>query len=317
MSRRCYPERACTAVGTIAAMAMPTAPRGYELINVLGRGGSGSCVYLARQVSLNRLVALKNLPAGGLSGTNLQMFRDEARAVGSLRHPNIVSAFDFAQDSNGLWLATQLVRGPDLRALTRKVGRLGPGFAVSVVFQTGNALAAAHAAGIVHRDVKPANVLVGVDGAARLTDFGVAQMAGSTATAGLITGTPTYMAPEQVRGSQWIDGRTDLYALAIIAYELIVGRYPFDVDRKDADAVMAAQVHTVPTDPAAFGVRLPRRVAKSLMGALSKDPQRRPATVAQWCSDLGRGLRRAPREWSELTVPVGVIAEMDPTLRRS
>lgn len=304
------------AVDTIESMALPTAPRGYELINVLGRGGSGSCVYLARQVSLNRLVALKNLPAGALGGTHLQMFRDEARAVGSLRNPNIVSAFDFAQDSNGLWLATQLVRGPDLRALTRKVGRFSPAFAISVVFQTANALGAAHAAGIVHRDVKPANVLVGVDGVARLTDFGVAQMAGSTATAGLITGTPTYMAPEQVRGSQWIDGRTDLYALAIIAYEMLVGRYPFDVDRKDADAVMAAQLHAMPIDPTAIGVRLPRRVAKSLMGALSKDPQRRPASVAQWCSDLGRGLRRAPREWRDIVVPVDAIAESDPTQRR-
>lgn len=302
-------------VDRILTMVLPPPPRGYELIGVLGRGGSGSGVYLARQVGLNRLVALKNLPTAGVSTTSLEMFRDEARAVGSLRNPNIVAAFDFAQDSNGLWLATQLVRGPDLRALVAKSGRLAPGFAISILLQTGHALRAAHAAGIIHRDVKPANVLVAPDGTARLTDFGVAQMAGATTAAGLIAGTPTYMAPEQVRGSQWIDGRTDLYALAIIAYELLVGRYPFDVDRKDTDAVMAAQLHLPPIDPVTFGVRLPKRTAKTLMTALSKGPARRPASVAQWCEELGGGLRKAPREWRELTVPTAEIAALDPTLR--
>lgn len=299
----------------MASTTPPRPPRGYEIVGVLGRGGSGSSVYLARQTSLNRLVALKNLPIARLSEASLQMFRGEARAVGSLRNPNIVSAFDFAQDANGLWLATQLVHGPDLRALIRKVGALSPGFALSVVLQVGHALAAAHAAAIVHRDVKPANVLVSPDGMARLTDFGVAQIAGDNTT-GLVVGTPTYMAPEQVRGVGYIDGRTDLYALSLVAYEVLVGHYPFHVDRRNSDAVMDAQLHTAPADPESFGANIPRRIKNAILSGLAKEVDRRPASVAIWCAEMARGSRRSGRIFRESAIPVAAIAELDPARSR-
>lgn len=290
------------------------APRGYELLGVVGRGASESVVYLARQSSLNRLVALKHLPSLGVAPGHVEMFRREAMSIGALRNPHIVSAFDFAADANGLWLAIQLVRGPDLGQLVKALPRVSPGLALQWILDVGAALSAAHQAGIVHRDVKPANVLIGLDGRARLTDFGIAQIGNPSGhSSAVVAGTPAYMAPEQVLGrADLVDARTDLYSLGTMAYQLLVGHHPLRVERRDQDSMMDAQVRLPAADPVSFGVSLPRRLRKALLQPLEKERDRRPRSVALWSGDLQRAARRAPADWHSYQVPTQLIYAMDP-----
>lgn len=204
---------------------------GYRIERRLGRGATG-VVYLARQVALDRPVALKVVGAPFAVDEGFRSrFRHEARAAAALDHPNVVTVLDSGEDDERLWLAMRLVDGPDLRVLLRRTGRLEPAHAVSVVEQVAAALDAAHAAGLVHRDVKPGNVLVedAPGGAlhAELADFG---LAGGVATAGAdsgdgarpIEGTPAYAAPEQLAGHE-ATAAADVYGLGRVFAEMLTG----------------------------------------------------------------------------------------------
>lgn len=225
----------------------------YVLIEELGRGGMAS-VYRAHDEVLDREVAIKLLHAH-LAGdaTFLDRFRREARAAAALSHPNVVAVHDWGETANGPYLVMQLVEGVSLRDVLRVRSYLPPDEAVAVLAPVAHGLGAAHAAGLVHRDVKPENLLLGRDGTVRITDFGLARAAASaTSTFGgeVLVGSPHYLAPEAVR-SEPVDARADVYALGVVLYECLVGQPPHQAE----SAFATAMAHLERPVPAPSDVR--------------------------------------------------------------
>jgi serine/threonine protein kinase len=209
---------------TVPPIAASIAER-YNLLTPLGEGGFGT-VFKAYDTLLHRNVAIKKLPPA-TSAVESDRFLREARATARLQHPNIVSIYDAGADASGLFLVLELVEGTSLAALV-KDETLPPERAAEIAAQVADALDAAHAVGIVHRDVKPANILIANDGRVKVTDFGIARIAGDSHLTmhGSVIGTPRYMAPEQVDGRE-ITPATDLFALGIVLYQMLVGETPF------------------------------------------------------------------------------------------
>jgi len=264
----------------------------YVLLEVLGRGGMG-VVYRAFDPELQRHVALKQTPAT-LDDVRLERFRREARAVAQLDHPGIVSVFDVGSDARGLYLTMELVEGRDLGARIEAEGPLPIDEAIGLAIQIGEALAHAHQRRIVHRDVKPANVLLEADRRARLTDFGLAlELRTSVARVtrhGQLVGTPAYMAPEQARGDVAAIGPcSDVYALGAVLYEMLTGRPPVDDDHP---ARMLHQILTMePPDPAALRSETPADLGLVVMLAMAHEPRDRYPSMSALVSDLRRASR--------------------------
>src|SRR5256886_6935866 len=200
---------------------------GYRIVEQLGRGGT-SIVYRAEHVRLGRLAALKLLMPGLGEADFSARFLRESQLAASLDHPNIVPVYDAGEEDGLLYIAMACVEGSDLKSLLAEDGRLPLRRALRIVGQVGSALDAAHARGLVHRAVKPANILVGADDRAYLSDFGVVKELASNGTTrtGSFVGTIEYCAPEQIEGRA-VDGRADVYALACVLYESVVGTSPF------------------------------------------------------------------------------------------
>ncbi len=256
----------------------------YELRHVLGRGGM-STVHLAHDRELDRPVAVKLLLRAGDHG-DVARLRDEARAAAAIDHPGVVTVHDTGTTGHTAWVVMSYVEG---ETLARRIGRTGPleprevtriGAAVS------EALAAAHRAGVVHRDVTPGNIILRPDGTVVVTDFGIARLgdgAGRTRT-GHVIGTPLYLAPEQGRGAAHLDGRADLYALACCLFTALTGRPPFT----DADplAVVVAHLRETPPRPSSLRPGVPPALEEVLLQALAKDPDRRPRDAAALAARL-------------------------------
>jgi eukaryotic-like serine/threonine-protein kinase len=247
----------------------------YELGARIGSGGMAE-IFEARDRRLHRRVAIKLLRIDIADPRARQRFENEARVAASLNHPNVVTIYDFGEDGARPYLVMQLVEGQSVAELLSDRGRLEPDEVVVIVDQILAALAAAHVVGVVHRDVKPSNILLAADGVAMLADFGIAK-AVSDATQGLtvagqLVGTATYLSPEQVSG-QPATARSDLYAVGVVLFEMLVGEPPFIADTAIATA-LAHQRAAVPS-------LLERRagVAPSLVAvvdrALQKDPDHR------------------------------------------
>jgi serine/threonine-protein kinase len=260
----------------------------YEIVEEIGHGGMAT-VYRAYQPSLNRYVAIKVL-SGQLAKdeTFRQRFAREAKAVAQLSHPNILPIYDFGEQPalEALYIVTELIEGGTLKA--RLGAPLNAHEAVRLAAEIARSLDYAHRRGIVHRDVKPNNVLLADDGRALLTDFGIAKMVAGTqyTQTGTSVGTPTYMSPEQAKGQE-IDGRSDVYSLGIMLYEMLTGRVPFQGDTPLA--VAHQQVFEPPPPPRQFNRRIPKRLEKVLLRALAKDREKRFRTG----SDFARALERA------------------------
>ena len=271
---------------------------GYLLADLVGVGGM-AVVFRARDEGLGRTVALKVL-AGNLAGDQAarERFTREARTVANVEHPHIIPVYAAGQADGLLYIAMRFVEGADLHALIHSGGPLPPRRAAAFVSDMASALDAAHAVGVVHRDVKPANVLVdarpGRPEHGYLTDFGVARVMRSTGgltIAGQFIGTPNYGAPEQINGTT-VDGRTDQYALACVAYELLTGSVPFK--REDPMMVLYAHAYTAPPLLTAARPDLPAAVDAVLARGLAKQPGQRYDTCGEFADALREALGLDP-----------------------
>lgn len=247
---------------------------GYRIEELIGRGGM-SRVYRAEQIALGRRVALKILTPGLSEQTDYrERFLRESRLAASIDHPNILPIYDAGEASGYLYIAMRLVGGTDLGDVLRREGPLSVARAMALLSQVGGALDAAHARGLVHRDVKPANLLVAGEHM-YLTDFGVAKV-GDTARdltrVGMFVGTIDYASPEQIRNEP-LDGRADIYALGCVLYQCLTGRPPFD--RPTDHAVLQAHLNELPTPASELRSELPSALDEIFATALAKDRESR------------------------------------------
>jgi tRNA A-37 threonylcarbamoyl transferase component Bud32 len=289
-----YPSRAWEIYMAVQAPSLASTTRGrgslvglqighYEVLESIGRGGMAE-VYKGRHTRLNRVVAIKVLPASLATEEDFRArFEREARSIAALRHPNIVQVFDFGDLEGMYYMVMEYISGKDLALRLREAGRLPLPEVLSLLDGVAGALDYAHAQGIVHRDVKPSNVMLDAtaDGGLRpiLTDFGIAKMVagGAQATQTGMLGTLDYMAPEQVRASREVDGRADIYALGVMAYQMLTGHLPFSGD--SPGQIMLAHLQKPAPDPRTLAPDLPENAALALLKALAKNPADRYATA--------------------------------------
>jgi sugar lactone lactonase YvrE len=262
---------------------------GYRIESVVGRGGMG-VVYRACDLELDRVVALKVIAPELLEDApSRERFLKEARTAASIEHPNVIPVHAAGERDGVAYIAMRFIAGDDVRTLVRRDGPLAPGRAAHVVAQAGIGLDAIHRAGYVHRDVKPANVLVDRDGHVYVTDFGLAKhvlsRSGATRT-GQWVGTLDYVAPEQIRGGR-IDARTDVYALGGVLCFTLTGRVPFE--READEAKLWAQLSEPPPVPSRLREGLPRELDEVVARAMAKVPDSRYPSAG----DLGRAARAA------------------------
>ena len=271
---------------------------GYRLEAQVGAGGM-AVVFRARDERLGRPVALKILaPALTADGAFRRRFMAESRAAAAVDDPHIIPVYEAGEAGGVLFIAMRFVIGGDLRGVLEHEGVLAPGRAAAFISPVASALDAAHRAGLVHRDVKPANILVDAradrPGHVYLSDFGVSKGAVSSVSltgAGHFVGTPDYSAPEQIQGLA-VDGRADQYALACVAYQLLTGSTPFE--REQGMAVLFAHLSAPPPSLSARRPDLPPAADQVLNRALSKTPQNRYGSCRDFADALREALRLAP-----------------------
>ena len=271
------------------AVSIPAKIGRYEILDKVGSGRMGT-VYRATDPFIGRFLAIKtfrvDLPSGPQRDRFLQRFFHEARISGGLAHPNIVTLFDVGELDGLPYLVFEHVEGPTLEVAIARVGRLDPVETIRIVEQAATALDFAHTHGVVHRDIRPPNIILGNDKRVRVADFGIARVEGSQLTQlGEILGTPAYMSPEQVRGHE-LTAESDLFSLAICAYEMLSGHRPF-VGNTQAE-LLDAIVYAPPTEPKALrALGIPSRDFMFVFErALAKDPSHRFADGASFARAL-------------------------------
>src|SRR3954468_20994895 len=264
----------------------------YRIESVAGQGGMG-VVYRATQLGLDRAVALKVItPAFAHDAEFRARFQRESKLAASIEHPNVIPVYEAGEHDGTLFLAMRFVHGTDLKSLLSREGRLEPIRAPRLGAQIANALDAAHAAGLVHRDVKPANALLASQDHVYLTDFGLTKRAasGSAMTkTGQMVGTVDYVAPEQVEGGS-VDARTDVYSLACVLYHLLTGHVPFD--KPTEMAKLFAHVHEDPPRPSDAVAGLPGALDDVVWRGMAKEPTKRYLSAG----DLGRAALAASEQ---------------------
>jgi serine/threonine protein kinase len=279
----------------------------YEITRLLGRGGM-AVVFLAEDLALERQVAIKVLPPEMAHDTKLiPRFHQEAKTAAKLDHPNIIPIYRVESEAGLVYFVMKYVAGRSLEQLLEE-GPLSIDLARRVLREAALALGHAHQRGIVHRDVKPANIMLETDGRVMLTDFGISkavQAASQLTGTGTIIGTPHYMAPEQAKGLE-VDGRADQYALAIVGHQVLTGKQPFE---GSAHSILYKHVFEAPPPMLASRPDVPREMGAALERALSKDPEQRFATMENFAAALG-----AERSSSRTVVsaPIGPLPGDNP-----
>ncbi|MFB4269343.1 serine/threonine-protein kinase [Nonomuraea sp. GTA35] len=249
----------------------------YLLVSRIATGGMGE-VWRARDELLGREVAVKILRSHIYADpTFRERFRNEARLTAALADPGVAQIFDYGEQSELAYLVMELVHGEPLSAILARNGAIGPEVALDVVHQTAKALHAAHSAGIIHRDIKPGNLLVTPEGTIKVTDFGIARAleAAPVTQTGTVLGTAQYVSPEQAQGFP-LTPATDLYSLGVVAYECLAGRTPF---RGDSQVAIALQ--HLNEQPPPLGVDVPAQVRELVMALLAKEPAQRPGSALE------------------------------------
>ncbi|MCA0438177.1 MAG: serine/threonine-protein kinase [Austwickia sp.] len=280
----------------------------YTLLDRIAYGGMGE-VWKASDKVLGRTVAIKLLsPNLAEQPGFVERFREEARHTALLGHPNIATVYDYGKEDGGAagtsWLVMEYVEGEPLSQIIRSEGPQSPRRTAMIIGQCADALQAAHEAGVVHRDVKPANILVRPDGVVKLTDFGIARAkdASPLTRTGEVMGTAQYISPEQAMGKE-VTGKSDIYSLGVVAYELLTGTRPFDEGAPFATAM--AHVHKpAPALPAS----VPSAMATVVASCLAKDPAQRPVSAAALAAAMRGGPAAAAAAVSAGFNPTQVLA---------
>ena len=259
----------------------------YEILGKIGSGGMAD-VYKAKDHKLNRFVAVKVLkPEFREDTTFIRKFRSEAQAAAGLTHPNIVNVFDVGDDEGVYYIVMELIEGITLKEYIAKKGKLSIKEATSIAIQVSMGLEAAHNHGIVHRDVKPQNIIISTDGKVKVTDFGIARAASSNTISSNVMGSVHYSSPEQVRGG-YSDEKSDIYSLGITLYEMVTGRVPFDGDTTVAIAIKHLQEEMVP--PSVYTEDLPYSLEQIIFKCTQKSVGRRYEKMEDVIADLKHSL---------------------------
>jgi beta-lactam-binding protein with PASTA domain/tRNA A-37 threonylcarbamoyl transferase component Bud32 len=285
----------------------------YELTHLIARGGMAQ-VYRAMDRQLDRPVALKVLfPELSVDRTFVERFRREAQAAANLSHPNIVPVFDWGEDDGAYFIVMEFIDGRPLSAVLRDPEPMPPGQIASIGAGVAAALAFAHRHGVIHRDVKPGNVLITPDGGVKVTDFGIARAVNteeSLTQTGAVMGTAAYFSPEQAEG-KGVDARSDIYSLGVVLYEMAVGRPPFTGD--SPVAVASKHVRDTPVLPRVVNPAVPAALEAVVMKAMAKNPADRYGSAEELRADLLRFADGRPVEAGDPSAATSVMTEIGAT----
>jgi eukaryotic-like serine/threonine-protein kinase len=273
----------------------------YQVIEELGRGGMGR-VYKVFDMEVREKLALKVLnPEIALDEQMIERFRNELKLARTISHPAVCRMHDLGREGNAYYITMEYVPGEDLKSFIRRVGALPAGKAVSIARQVCDGLAEAHRVGVVHRDLKPQNIMIDRDGNARIMDFGIARSVRGKGITGAsaIVGTPEYMSPEQVEGKE-ADRRSDIYSLGIVLFEMVTGRLPFE---GETPLAIAVKQKTEPApDPATINPQVPEDLRRAILKCLEKSRESRFGSAEDLSAELARIERLVPKTTRPLPV---------------
>ncbi len=273
----------------------------YEIVGKAGTGGMAD-VYKAKDHTLGRFVGIKVLKQEFSEDVNfVTKFRTEAQSAAGLEHPNIVNIYDVGSENSMHYIVMEYVEGITLKTYIEKKGRLSFKEAVSIAIQVGRGIEAAHSKHIIHRDIKPQNIMISTEGKVKVTDFGIARVTTSNTINADVMGSVHYSSPEQARNG-FVDGKSDIYSLGIVMYEMVTGRVPFDGESTVAIAIQHLQEEMVA--PSAYAPDLPVSIEKIILKCTQKSPDRRYDNIGDLLLDLKRALIN-PDEDFVVMVPLG------------
>ncbi|EOT24288.1 hypothetical protein C805_02500 [Eubacterium sp. 14-2] len=273
----------------------------YEIVGKAGSGGMAD-VYKAKDHTLGRFVGIKVLKPEFSEDVNfVTKFRTEAQSAAVLEHPNIVNIYDVGSENSVHYIVMEYVEGITLKTYIEKKGQISFKEAVSIAIQVGRGIEAAHNKHIIHRDIKPQNIIISTEGKVKVTDFGIARVANTNTINSDVMGSVHYASPEQARNG-FVDGKSDIYSLGIVMYEMVTGRVPFDGESTVAVAIQHLQEEMVV--PSAYAPSLPVSIEKIILKCTQKSPDRRYNSISDLLMDLKKALI-SPDEDFVVMVPLG------------